>query len=70
MQRLSDWAGGRELKVFQPIDTVTLDFESWAAAAAGEGTYRFNYRERISNVAVLEALAKSTQTGLPERVDN
>lgn len=63
-------AGERELRVFDPIDTVTLNFESWAAAAAGEGAYRFNDMERISNVAVLEALAKSTQTGLPEQVDN
>ena len=63
-------AGERELKIFQPIDTVTLNFDSWAAAAEGNGTYRFNDMERISNVAVLEALARSTQTGQAELVDN
>ena len=63
-------AGERVLKVYQPIDTVTLNFDSWAAAAAGNGTYRFNDMERISNVTVLEALAKSTVTGQAELVDN
>ena len=63
-------AGKRELKVFEPIDTVTLNFDAWADAAAGKGTYRFTDMERISNVAVLEALAKSTVTGQAELVDN
>ena len=62
--------GKRELKVFEPIDTVTLNFDAWADAAAGNGNYRFTDMERISNVAVLEALAKSTQTGQAELVDN
>ena len=62
--------GKRELKIFEPIDTVTLNFDAWADAAAGNGTYRFTDMERISNVAVLEALAKSTQTGQAEIVDN
>lgn len=67
---ICDKSGKRELKVFEPIDTVTLNFDAWADAAAGNGTYRFTDTERISNVAVLEALAKSTQTGQAEPVDN
>lgn len=63
-------AGERELKIFEPIDTVTLNFDAWADAAAGNGAYRFTDMERISNVAVLEALAKSTETGQAELVDN
>ncbi len=65
-----DKSGERELKVFQPIDTVTLNFDAWAEATAGNSTYRFTDTERISNVAVLEALAKSTETGQAELVDN
>ena len=49
---------------------MTLNFDSWADAAAGNGTYRFNDMERISNVAVLDALAKSTVNGQAELVDN
>ena len=63
-------SGERELKVYEPIDTVTLNFDAWADAVAGNGTYRFSDMERISNVAVLEALAKSTVTGRAEPVDN
>jgi predicted dehydrogenase len=67
---ICDKSGKRELKVFQPLDTVTLNFDAWADAVAGNSTYRFTDTERISNVSVLEALAKSTQTGQAEIVDN
>ncbi|NKB48255.1 MAG: hypothetical protein GKS02_02705 [Alphaproteobacteria bacterium] len=63
-------AGERELKIFEPVDIVTLNFDHWAGAVAGDVEYRFSDMERISNVAVLEALAKSTATGQAEPVDN
>lgn len=62
--------GEREVRQFQPVDTVRMNLEAWADAVAGTGTYRFTDEERISNVAVLEALARSTETGEPEKVDN
>lgn len=67
---ICDKSGKRELKVFNPIDTVTMNFDAWADAVAGNSTYRFTDMERISNVSVLEALAKSAETGQAEKVDN
>ena len=62
--------GDREETRLEPVDTVKMNLEAWADAVAGTGTYRFTDEERIANVAVLEALAKSTETGEPEKVDN
>ena len=41
-----------------------------ADAVAGKKEYPFTDVERIGNVAVLEALAKSTKSGKRERVRN
>lgn len=62
--------GKRQRRVYKPRDTVKMNFEAWADAAAGKKPYRFTDEERIANVAVLEALAKSTASGKPERVRN
>ena len=62
--------GKRRRRVYKPRDTVKLNFEAWADAVAGKKTYRFTDEERIANVAVLEALAKSATSGKPERVRN
>lgn len=62
--------GRRQRRVYKPRDTVRLNFEAWADAVAGRKPYRFTDEERIANVAVLEALAKSAASGKPERVRN
>ena len=67
---ICDKSGKRDLKVFEFTDTVTKNFDHWADAVQGKVNYRFSDTERISNVAVLEALAKSTLTGNAELVDN
>ncbi|MEM7223757.1 MAG: Gfo/Idh/MocA family oxidoreductase [Pseudomonadota bacterium] len=66
---LCDEAGKRTRTDYQPIDTVVMNLDAWAAAVAGKDFYRFTDQERIANVAVLEALAKSTVTGQAERVE-
>ncbi len=47
-----------------------MNFEAWADAVAGKKEYMFTDVERIGNVAVLEALVKSTRSGKRERVRN
>ena len=53
----------REVKTFQPTDTVTANFEAWAAAAAGEKPYRFTPAELLDNVRIFEAVVGSAQAG-------
>jgi predicted dehydrogenase len=53
---------------FKPQDAVVPNFEAWADAVAGRGSYRFTDEERFANVAVLEAIAKSVDSGKPEQV--
>ncbi|MBT6536082.1 MAG: Gfo/Idh/MocA family oxidoreductase [Rhodospirillaceae bacterium] len=60
----------RTRKVYKPRDTVKMNFEAWADAVAGKKKYMFTDVERIGNVAVLEALAKSAKSGKRERVRN
>lgn len=63
--------GKRRRKVFQPVDTVKKNFEAWADAVSGKKPYRFTNEQRIANVAVLEALAKSANAGgTPQKVKN
>ena len=64
-------AGGKRThRVYKPRDTVKMNFEAWADAVAGKKEYMFTDIERIGNVAVLEALVKSTRSGKRERVRN
>jgi predicted dehydrogenase len=62
--------GKRHSRVFQPVDTVMANLHAWADAVAGKSPYRFTDEQRIANVAVLEALVRSTGTGKVETVDN
>ncbi len=62
--------GKRETRVYQPLDTVLLNLHAWADAVEGKAEYRITDEQRIANVAVLEALARSTETGKVEKVDN
>lgn len=53
---------------FEPRDSIAPNFEEWAEAAAGNGSYRFTSEQIFANVALLEAVTKSCKTGLPEPV--
>ena len=64
-----DKAGRRRQESFQPVDSVLLNLEAWAEAAAGKGSYPFTEDELISNVAVLAALTKSAASGQAEAVE-
>ncbi len=53
--------GVQHSETFDPKDPVRANLEEWADAVAGNGSYRFTDEERVGNVALLEAIAKSVR---------
>ncbi len=47
------------------INSVVANIEAFAAAVAGEADYPFTREEKIGNIAVLEAIAQSVESGMP-----
>jgi predicted dehydrogenase len=58
----------QSLRSFDLTDTVRDNYEEWARAVQGKGSYRFTDEERFLNVAVLEAITKSAEIGKPVAV--
>ena len=56
------------LTEYEPASPVKAGYEHWADAVAGRAEYRFNNAERLGNVAILEAVVKSSESGKPEPV--
>jgi len=56
-------------ELIQPGDPVRANFEAWVDAVEGRGTYPFTDVHRMANVAVLEALVRSVDSGRPEKVE-
>ncbi len=59
---------GRETRTYESRDTVRANLDAWADAIAGRGAYRFSDEQRIHNVAILEAISRSMNSGAVERV--
>ena len=55
--------GVQHSRTFDPKDPVRANLEEWADAVEGRGEYRFTDAQRIGNVALLEAIAKSVERG-------
>ena len=53
---------------FEPAGPVKAGYEHWADAVAGRADYRFGNADRLGNVAILEALVRSSESGHPEPV--
>ena len=53
----------REVTTLQPTDTVTKNFEAWAAAVAGEKPYRFTPQQLLDNVKIFESIVTSAREG-------
>ena len=53
---------------FEPASPVRAGYEHWADAVAERADYRFSNAERLGNVAILEALVRSSESGRPEPV--
>ena len=54
-----DAGGARKTRTFDPIDTVSKNFEAWADAVEGRCAYRFTPDQLLANVRVLEAIVRS-----------
>ena len=55
--------GVQHSQTFEPKDPVRANLEDWADAVEGRSVYRFTDAQRVGNVALLEAIAKSVETG-------
>lgn len=53
---------------FEPASPVRAGYEHWADAVAGRVPYRFTNQQRLGNVAILEAIVRSADSGRPEPV--
>jgi hypothetical protein len=60
--------GVQHSQTFPAKDPVKANLEEWADAVTNGTPYRFQDEQRIGNVAVLEAIAKSVQSGVWETV--
>ncbi len=60
--------GAQDAQTLGPKNAVKANLEEWADAVEGRGDYRFSNQHLIDNVAVLEAIAKSTKSGQWETV--
>jgi predicted dehydrogenase len=56
-------ASGRRSTSYEPTDTVTQNFESWANAVEGRGKYRFTDEELVENIRLFEAIVLSSRNG-------
>ena len=55
--------GVQHSQTFEKKDPVRANLEEWVDAVEGRCDYRFTDVQRVGNVAVLEAIAKSVSTG-------
>lgn len=55
--------GVQHSQTFPAKDPVRANLEEWADAVINGSAYRFNDEQRIGNVALLEAIAKSVESG-------
>lgn len=57
--------GDQETQTFQSIDTVRLNLEAFAEAAASGAAYPIPNEHKLQNIATLEAIFDSAKTGQP-----
>ena len=60
--------GAQNAQTLGAKNPVKANLEEWADAVEGRGTYRFSNQHLVDNVAVLEAISKSTTSGQWEKV--
>lgn len=60
--------GRREDKRFEWVDTVRANVEAFAQAIEGKAPYPFTDAEKVGNIAVLEAVARSATSGQAVRI--
>jgi predicted dehydrogenase len=61
--------GEPESRTFRSIDTVRANIEAFADAAARRSPYPIPTAQKLHNIATLEAICKSAESGMPVTVD-
>jgi predicted dehydrogenase len=56
---IADATGKRSTVSYGPTNTVLANFEAWAKAASGQGTYRHTREQLLDNIRILEAIVRS-----------
>jgi predicted dehydrogenase len=51
--------GTREMRTYDHINTVRLNFEAWADALEGRAPYRFTPEQILANIRILDAVVRS-----------
>jgi predicted dehydrogenase len=51
--------GAREMRNYDHVNTVRMNFEAWADAIEGRAPYRFSTDELLANIRILDALTRS-----------
>ncbi len=60
---ICDAQGKRTATSYASTNTVLKNFEAWARAVQGQGTYRFTREHLLDNIRVLEAIVRSAESG-------
>lgn len=61
--------GRTQTRRYEWVDTVRMNVETFARALEGGAPYPFTDAEKIGNIAVLEAICRSAQSGAPVRIE-
>jgi predicted dehydrogenase len=51
--------GSRQIRSYDDVNTVRLNFEAWADAVEGRAPYRFSTEQLLANIRILDALVRS-----------
>ena len=58
-----DLSGEQKTLTLGARDPVKANLEEWADAVDGRGDYRFTNQQLVDNIAILEAIGRSAETG-------
>jgi len=53
----------RQSRNLEHVNTVRMNFEAWADAVEGRAPYRFMLEQLLSNIRILDAVARSAAAG-------
>ena len=60
--------GERREKMYEPVDSVLMNFNSFADAIEGKAEFMITPEQMVHNAAIMEAVEKSVATNTPEKV--
>ncbi|MGA9816593.1 MAG: hypothetical protein WBQ54_06535, partial [Pseudolabrys sp.] len=55
--------GSRQVREYNQVNTVRMNFEAWADAVEGRRIYRFTKEQLLANIRILDAVVRSAAAG-------